>query len=155
MKTSIWLAGAMAGLFAGSSFAFTDVSVDEVKEMIDSGAEMVLLDVREDWEYEEGHIPGTVHLPWNSGVLQEQYGTLPKDRPIVVICRSGNRSRLVSAFLEGQGFDHVLNVVGGMLAWEYETVVAAADRTLWGRLKAFFKGLFEETQSPLEGPVNR
>jgi len=108
-------------MLIGSSFAFTDISVDEVKAKIDAEEDIFLLDVRELWEFEAGHIRGTVNLPWNSGVLQEKYASLPKDKPIIVICRSGNRSAAASAFLEEKGFDHVLNMLGGMNVWTYKS----------------------------------
>ena len=152
MKT--WLGILLLLTPIGSSFAFTDVSVDQVKAKIDSAEAIFLLDVREPWEFETGHIRGTVNLPWNSGVLREKYASLPKNKPIIVICRSGNRSVAASAFLEEKGFDHVLNMLGGMNAWTYSTVTTEEEETSlnppgciegrctggsWGSIKAFFR----------------
>jgi len=83
------------------------------------------LDVREDHEWEHGHDPDAVHVPMAD--LPGYLDRLDPDRRIVVICRSGNRSGKVTAWLCERGFDAV-NMAGGMLAWaEAGRPVAAAD----------------------------
>lgn len=135
MKRKALIGAVLSFILVGSSFAFTDLSVQQVKAKIDSGEEILLLDVREPSEFEEGHIRGAINLPWISEVLQERYASLPKDRPVIVICQSGRRSAAASAWLEERGFDPVLNMVGGMNAWEYETPTVV--RTVsWGSIKA-------------------
>ena len=86
------LALAMLVILTASSFAFTNLTPADVKEKIDAGEDMVLLDVREPSEFKGGHILGAINLPWNSEVLKEKYADLPTDKPIIVICRSGGRS---------------------------------------------------------------
>lgn len=78
----------------------------------------LVLDVREDSEYQSGHILDAVHIPL--GKLGERIGELEKhkDRPIVVICRSGNRSVPACARLGKQGFAQAYCLTGGMLAWQ-------------------------------------
>ena len=154
MKTKTLLGIAITLLLMGSTFAYTDLSVDQVKAKIDAKEEIFLLDVREPSEFEGGHIRGAVNLPWNSGVLQEKYATLPKDKPLIVICQSGGRSAAASAFLEEKGFDQILNMVGGMNAWKYDTVTGEEQETSislsgciedpctrksWGNIKALFR----------------
>ena len=154
MKAKTLLAIAILLILIGSSFAFTDISVDEVKAKIDAKEEIFLLDVREPSEFEGGHISGAINLPWNSGVLQEKYATLPKDKPLIVICQSGGRSAAASAFLEEKGFDQVLNMVGGMNAWTYDVVTGEEQKTSislsgcieepctnksWGNIKTLFR----------------
>ena len=75
-----------------------------------------VLDVREQWEYDEGHIPGVTLIPMGdvSGRLSE----LPTDQEIIVTCRSGNRSGQIAEFLRAQGYTNVHNMQGGILAWE-------------------------------------
>jgi len=138
MKRTMLLGIALSLIAIGSSFAVTDLSVQEVKAKIDSGEEMVILDVRESWEFEDGHIRGAIILPWISDVLQETYTLLPTDKPILVVCQSGRRSAAASAWLEEQGFDEVLDMVGGMNAWEYDIVtgVTGVGSWSWGRIKA-------------------
>ena len=137
MKKAMLMGVALSLLLIGSSFAVTDLSVQEVKTKIDSGEEMVILDVRESWEFEGGHIEGAINLPWTSGVLQEDYSLLPTDKPILVICQSGRRSEAASAWLEAQGFDEMLNMLGGMGSWEYDVVTGgtAVERVSWGWIK--------------------
>ncbi|MCU0274653.1 MAG: rhodanese-like domain-containing protein, partial [Acidimicrobiales bacterium] len=79
-----------------------------------STADALLLDVREDDEYEAGRAPGTVHIPL--GQLPERLDEVPRDRRVVVICRSGNRSGHATVYLRNNEVDAV-NMVGGMQAW--------------------------------------
>lgn len=88
------------------------VTPDEAAARIADGA--LPLDVREDDEWAAGHAPGAQHLPL--GRLQAEHETLPKDRPIVAICRVGGRSEKATIALRGAGYD-VVNLDGGMRAW--------------------------------------
>ncbi len=74
----------------------------------------VLLDVRDDHEWIVGHAPQAVHIPMSE--FPGRVGELDRTRRIVCICRSGNRSSRVTAWLLDQGFDAV-NLAGGMQAW--------------------------------------
>lgn len=78
----------------------------------------LVLDVREDSEFAAGHIPSSKHIP--VGKIGERLKELEKykGKPIVVICRSGNRSAGASSVLKNNGFTEVRNLKGGMLAWE-------------------------------------
>ena len=72
----------------------TDVTFEQAKTLIDSDAPLTVIDVREPNEYcdQKGHIPGSLNYPWRSGILQKEYKQLSTDNPILVVCRSGNRS---------------------------------------------------------------
>lgn len=72
----------------------------------------LLLDVREDDEWAAGHAPTARHMPLSTFDV----AAVPTDRPIVAICRSGNRSGQVASVLAAAGLD-VVNVAGGMKAW--------------------------------------
>jgi rhodanese-related sulfurtransferase len=78
----------------------------------------LLLDVREEWEYQICHIEGSVNYPVSQvpALLQE----LDPDAPTVVICHHGVRSRHVAEFLERSGFNDVCNLEGGIDAWARE-----------------------------------
>ncbi|MGY3185716.1 rhodanese-like domain-containing protein [Lysinibacillus sp. TE18511] len=89
----------------------------EVQQTIERGQALNLIDVRELDEVESGHIPGIIHIPL--GLLEFRMHELNKNKPYVIVCRSGGRSGNATRFLESQGFD-VSNMVGGMLAWEGE-----------------------------------
>ena len=74
-----------------------------------------LLDVREDDEWAAGHVPGAIHIPL--GELGARYTELGRDRPLFVICRSGNRSAHAAHALAGAGWD-ARNVSDGMHGWQ-------------------------------------
>jgi rhodanese-related sulfurtransferase len=78
------------------------------------GAEAKVLDVREDYEWEAGHIEGALHIPMND--LPERVEELDPDEDVYVICRSGGRSFRVAQWLVGNGYS-AMNVSGGMGAW--------------------------------------
>lgn len=78
--------------------------------------DVIVLDVREQWEYDEGHIPGVVLIPM--GDVPNRLAEIPTDKEVIVTCRSGNRSAQITDFLRQQGFDNVHNMDGGILAWE-------------------------------------
>lgn len=75
-----------------------------------------LIDVREQWEYDEGHIPGVTLIPMNQ--VPNRLDEIPTDKEVVVTCRSGNRSGQITDYLRQQGFDNVHNMSGGIVAWE-------------------------------------
>ena len=79
--------------------------------------DVVVLDVRDDGEFAEGHIPGSVHLPY--GELPDRQSELPRDRPIAAICSGGKRSGLAASILQREGFEQVLHVSnGGVGTWK-------------------------------------
>jgi len=95
--------------------AFTELTPHEARQWIQAGAYAV--DVREPYEYAMGHVPGAVNLPLSrfvAGVAE-----LPRDRAMVLICASGNRSSQAAEYLVGQGFDpaKVANLEGGTSGW--------------------------------------
>src|ERR1700748_2580460 len=86
-------------------------SVDGVPTPVPDG--LVVLDVREDDEWQAGHVEGSVHIPLMQ--LEERYAELPEAQTLVV-CRVGNRSAYAAAYLLQQGRDAV-NLAGGLVAW--------------------------------------
>jgi rhodanese-related sulfurtransferase len=93
-----------------------EISPREFVDRRAGGAEMTLLDVREDWEATLAPVPGEVlHIPM--GQISDRLGELDSGRDIVVICRSGGRSLQVAHFLSAKGFASVSNLAGGILAW--------------------------------------
>jgi rhodanese-related sulfurtransferase len=91
-----------------------NLSVSEVAETI-SQTSVLIVDVREDYEYDAGHIPGAVLIPL--GELADRVDEIPTDLPVILVCRSGNRSGQAYDFLENQGFSNVHNMLGGMNDW--------------------------------------
>jgi hydroxyacylglutathione hydrolase len=90
------------------------LSVDEFRERIAGGA-LNALDVREDWEWDGGHVEGAMHV--YVGHLKDRLREVPKDRPVAAVCSSGNRSSIAASILQAEGYD-VSNVRGGMNAWK-------------------------------------
>ena len=85
---------------------------DEAQARVAAGA--LLLDVREMDEWRETRIPGSTLLPMSE--IASRVADVPRDRPLVVVCRSGNRSHQVAAWLTSQGFD-AANLMHGILGW--------------------------------------
>ena len=77
---------------------------------------IAVIDVREAWEYQEGHIAGATLIPLGS--LADRTDEIPTDKPVVLVCRSGNRSARAYRYLADEGFDNIHNMTGGMLGWE-------------------------------------
>ncbi len=92
-----------------------NLGVQTVYSVMDD-PDVYLLDVREVWEYNEGHIPGITLLPL--GELTSRLNEIPTDKEVIITCRSGNRSQQAVNFLIQQGYDNVHNMDGGILAWE-------------------------------------
>ena len=98
-----------------ASSGYTDVSVSETKEMIDSNPELVILDVRNMWEYEYGHIKYAILIPL--GELEGRLDELDNEKETLVYCQSGGRSVSASQILVSNGFTNVYNMLGGFSAW--------------------------------------
>jgi rhodanese-related sulfurtransferase len=94
-----------------------EISVQELKEKLDSGEDFQLIDVREDFEYETSNIGGQL-IPLG-GILIEA-DKIDKNKPVVVMCRSGKRSAAAIMQLEQQGYTNLSNLKGGILAWQAE-----------------------------------
>ena len=111
-----FLACALLALAAAASAGLPAVNVKQAASMQSSGA--LLLDVREADEYAQGHAPGSTLIPL--GQLAQRLKELApfKDKPVVLICRSGRRSQQATQMLEAAGFSAAANIEGGMLAWQ-------------------------------------
>lgn len=103
-------------LFGGASATNpAALNAIDARAGIDSANPPFLLDVREPQEYREGHISGARLIPL--GELGKRLGELPRDREILVICRSGNRSGAATRQLLSAGF-RAVNLSGGMIGWQ-------------------------------------
>lgn len=78
--------------------------------------DVIVIDVREQWEYDEGHIPNVTHIPMDE--ISSRLSEIPTDKEVVVTCRSGNRSGQVADFLRQQGYTNIHNMTGGILDWQ-------------------------------------
>lgn len=106
----------------GESLA--EISIDELADNVDvhtvaaikDSEDVYPLDVREQWEYDEAHIAGVTLLPM--GEVANRLDEIPRDKKVIVTCRSGNRSGQVTDYLRQSGFDNVHNMIGGILDWQ-------------------------------------
>jgi rhodanese-related sulfurtransferase len=98
-----------------------EITIADAYELYQTG--VLFVDVRENEEWYEVHIPNTTHIPL--GELARRQKELPKDQQIVVVCRSGNRSQTGRDILINAGFQDVTSMAGGVKSWQaagYPTV---------------------------------
>jgi len=92
------------------------IDVKELRRRLEAeGPKPYLLDVREPWEYMAGHVPGAQLIPL--GELEQRVGEVPRDREVLAICHSGQRSLAAAGYLQQLGYPTVSNVDGGTAAW--------------------------------------
>jgi hydroxyacylglutathione hydrolase len=90
------------------------IDLEELAHRLGSPAAPLVLDVRRPSEFEAGHIPGSLHVPFEE--LPERLGELPRDQPIATVCKAGKRSGLAASILQREGFDCVVHVSRGNAA---------------------------------------
>ena len=94
-----------------------DITPAELNNLLETGngSKPMVLDVREPWEYAQGHVPGAQLI--SLGELSRRVGELDPATPVAVICATGSRSMSAAALLGGKGFETIYNVVGGTMRW--------------------------------------
>jgi sulfur-carrier protein adenylyltransferase/sulfurtransferase len=92
-----------------------NMGVKELKKQLDSGKEIHILDVREEIELQYGKIEGSHWIPISE--VESRITEIPKDKDLVVYCRSGGRSGSVISFLEEKGYKNATNLTGGIIDW--------------------------------------
>ena len=98
---------------------YQQISQEDAKEMMDS-QDVIILDVREQDEFDSGHIPGAVLLPVGTIAEDTAAAVIPEaDSVVLVYCRSGNRSKVASQALADLGYTNVYEF-GGISTWPYE-----------------------------------
>ena len=111
--------------YAGSAAAkvgkkFASIEPMEAKKLIETTADLQLIDVRSVQEYQQGALPGSTLIPfWE--IMQGKY-SLPKDKPILLICAVGGRSLAAGQYLSMKGYREVYNLSGGLSAWAKQRV---------------------------------
>ena len=95
-----------------------EINVQELKGMIDAKEDIVIIDVREEYEYDAANIGATL-IPM--GDVMDRVNEIPKDKKVIVHCRSGKRSATVIGALEQNfGYTNLVNLKGGIMAWAAE-----------------------------------
>ena len=104
---------------SGGNAMYEQISPEDAKRIMDSGEEYILLDVREQNEYDEGHIKGAVLIPYTEIEDRAESELLNKNEQILVYCRSGRRSKIAAESLVRLGYTNVKEF-GGIIDWRYE-----------------------------------
>ena len=103
----------------GEKAMYEQISTEEAKKIMDSGEEHIILDTREQDEFDEGHIPGAILIPYTD-IENKAEEILPdKDKLVLVYCRSGRRSKIAAESLAKLGYTNVKEF-GGIINWPYE-----------------------------------
>ncbi len=96
-----------------------DLSQQEWAERLEQDGNAVILDVRTDEEWQDGHIPGTLHIDIYKGQgFIEEVEKLDKDKTYYVYCKAGGRSAQACSLMQQLGFQNTYNLVGGFMKWQ-------------------------------------
>ena len=104
----------------GMDTGYVQITAEEAKQIMDTESDYVILDVRTQEEYDEGHIPGAILIPDYEITERAETELTDKNQIILVYCRSGNRSKDASADLAELGYTNVKEF-GGINDWPYDT----------------------------------
>jgi rhodanese-related sulfurtransferase len=97
-----------------------NVTAEQLRGKLAGGEVLEVIDVREPWEFEEGHIKGAKLMPL--GNIRQWAKVLDKNKDIYLVCRTGARSAAAYQNLKAAGFEKITNVSGGMVAWRGEVI---------------------------------
>ena len=103
----------------GEKAMYEQITAEEAKKIMDSGEEHIILDTREQDEFDEGHIPGAILIPYTEIENKAEEMIPDKDKLILVYCRSGRRSKIAAESLAKLGYTNVKEF-GGIIDWPYE-----------------------------------
>ena len=98
---------------------YEQITAENAKKIMDSGEEHIILDTREQDEFDEGHIPGAILIPYTEIENKAEEMLPDKDKLILVYCRSGRRSKIAAESLAKLGYTNVKEF-GGIIDWPYE-----------------------------------
>ena len=98
---------------------YEQITAEEAKKIMDSGEEHIILDTREQDEFDEGHITGAILIPYTEIESKAEEMLPDKDKLILVYCRSGRRSKIAAEALSKLGYTNVKEF-GGIIDWPYE-----------------------------------
>lgn len=100
----------------GEKAMYEQITAEEAKKIMDSGEEHIILDTREQDEFDEGHIPGAILIPYTEIENKAEEMMPDKDKLILVYCRSGRRSKIAAESLAKLGYTNVKEF-GGIIDW--------------------------------------
>ena len=96
-------------------YSSSEITVHQLNELKQDDKKIQIIDVREDTERDHAHIKGTIHMKLSE--IAKRYTELDKKKNIFVMCHTGTRSQAVCKWLKAQGYNHCVNVLGGIDAW--------------------------------------
>ena len=96
-------------------YTSSEITVHQLNELRDVDRNIQILDVREDTERSHASVKGTIHIKLTE--IAQRHTELDKNRNIFVMCHTGTRSQAVVKWLKSQGYEHCVNVLGGIDAW--------------------------------------
>ena len=105
----------------GEKAMYEQITAENAKKIMDSGEEHIILDTREQDEFDSGHIPGAILIPYTEIENKAEEMLPDKDKLILVYCRSGRRSKIAAEALSKLGYTNVKEF-GGIIDWPYEIV---------------------------------
>lgn len=120
---------------ASSIMAYEDITAEDVKQMLDAEEDIFILDVRQPEEYAQGYVPTAYLLPL--GEIEQRLDEIPRDIPVIVICKIGARSAQAAQILDDNGFDSISNMAVGTMGWiDMPAYVNIKGQDLWDQLAA-------------------
>ena len=105
----------------GENAMYQQITAEAAKKIMDSGEDFIILDVREQDEFDAGHIPNAILIPYTEVDAKAEEILPDKDKLILVYCRSGRRSKIASESLVNLGYTNIKEF-GGIIDWPYEVV---------------------------------
>lgn len=103
-----------------SRSAIIEISGTEVQSKVEYGEQVILVDVRQSWEYENAHIPGVLLMPMNE-IPERCEAELSRNAEIICLCEHGIRSKAAAHYLSGLGYTNVATMTGGMASYHGST----------------------------------
>lgn len=108
------------GSSESNNLGYKNIGPEQLQSMMDSDKDLLVVDVREQEEYQQGHIANSILMP--TSAFQDRVNELPKDKSIALVCASGARSAQVADFLVQSGYKDVYNLERGLMVWPYQLV---------------------------------
>ena len=96
----------------------TNLSPTQFKTAMEAEKNEKLIDVRQDWEFAKGHLANAVNIDAMADDFEKKIGEIPRDTPLYIYCYSGGRSAEAAEKMKSMGFKKVVNMTGGISAWE-------------------------------------
>lgn len=121
LMTALLLTGCGQTSGTNPDAAYVNITAEEAKRLMDTKQSYIILDVREQEEYDAGHIPGAILIPHTQIAAQAEQMLPHKNQLILVYCRSGRRSKIAAEALVELGYTNIKEF-GGIIDWPYEIV---------------------------------